>query len=161
MLRNYSVEAMHNTVEEYSNLVYRLCLVYLKNHFDAEDAYQEVFIKVIEKAPLFTDENHKKAWLIRVTSNHCKSILRNKKNKNETALEKDEISYADKKNDNELLQYIFTLPLNYRKVLYLYYYEGYSTKEISVILKTRDATVRTWLKRARESLKKVMGGGVL
>jgi len=158
MLHNYNIEVMRNTIDEHSDMVYRLCLVYLRNRFDAEDSYQEVFIKIIEKAPIFINENHKKAWIIRVTSNHCKNIIRSKKIKYEVTLDENQVSYIDKKDDNELMQYILKLPLNYRNVLYLYYYEDYSTKEISSLLKVKDATIRTWLKRARENLKDMMGG---
>lgn len=146
------------TIDNYSNMVYRICLMYLKNQLDSEDAYQEIFIKIIEKSPIFTNENHRKAWIITVTTNHCKNILKKKTYYQTINFDENIITPTNNKEDNDILSIIFTLPLNYRNVIYLYYYEGYSTKEISKILNKREATIRTWLKRARESLKIMMGG---
>ncbi len=156
MLQDVKENFIQTVIDEYSNAVYKLCIIYLKNYHDAEDAVQEVFIKIIEKAPSFSSDGHKKAWIIKVTINHCKNILKRKKH--ETMLDDNLASYVEKFDNKEILQSIFDLPLNYRNVVYLYYYEGYSTKEISYILKKRDATIRTWLKRARDSLKEVIGG---
>lgn len=146
------------TIETYSDMVYRICLLYLKNRLDAEDAYQEVFIKIMEKAPLFKDEEHKKAWIIAVTINQCKNMLKKQKYRYALSLDENLIPCVQENEDKEILHIIFKLPLNYRNVIYLYYFEGYSTKEISVILKQKDTTIRTWLKRARESLKMMLGG---
>ncbi|MDD2435666.1 MAG: sigma-70 family RNA polymerase sigma factor [Bacilli bacterium] len=146
------------TIEKYSNMIYRICLMYLKNNLDAEDAYQEIFIKIMEKSPIFVNENHQKAWIITVTTNHCKNILK-KRTYYKTITYDDNINIPiNDKEDKEILSIIFTLPLNYRNVIYLYYYEGYSTKEIAKILHKRESTIRTWLKRARESLKILIGG---
>ncbi len=145
-------------IEKHSDMVYRICLMYLKNCLDAEDAYQEIFIKIMEKAPKFENDNHQKAWIIKITNNHCKNILR-KRNFFQMLTYDDNINIpVTNNNDNEILRIIYTLPLNYRNVIYLYYYEGYSTKEIAKMLHIPDATIRTWLKRARESLKILIGG---
>lgn len=159
MLQRYNEYQIQLVIDQYSDMVYKLCLVYLKRAHDAEDALQEIFIKIIEKAPYFNNKEHEKAWIITVTCNHCKNILKHKRNKYEIEFDESHISYIENNDDKEILQLIFTLPLNYRNVLYLYYYEGYSTKEISSMLKTKDATVRTWLKRARENMKVLIGGG--
>lgn len=145
------------TIDDYSDMVYRICFVYLKSHSDVEDAFQDIFIKVIEKAPQFVNEGHKKAWIITVTANHCKNILKKRKRENNIAF--DESSIVTKtSNKEDIMPIILNLPLDYRNVIYLYYYEGYSTKEISDMLHKRDATIRTWLKRSREMLKTRMGG---
>ena len=147
-----------STIDTYSDMIYRICLLYLKNRLDVEDAYQEIFIKIIEKVPQFINEEHRKAWIITISSNHCKNVLKYKKYRQTSLLDENLVSSNDSNEDKEILKTIFNLPLNYRNVIYLYYYEGYSTREISTILKQRDATVRTWLKRARESLKIMIGG---
>lgn len=143
-------------IDKYSDMIYRICFIYLRNRFDAEDAYQELVIKIMEKAPHFLNDEHEKAWLIKVTSNHCKNMLRSQKIKRYIVLS-DDIA-ADIPNNDSTLEHILLLPLQYRNVLYLYYYEGYKTKEIAFLLKRREATIRTWLKRARESLKEAIGG---
>jgi RNA polymerase sigma factor (sigma-70 family) len=151
-------DLIKQTIEEYSNTVFRICLMYMRNQLDAEDAFQEIFMKIIEKAPRFNDDEHKKAWIITVASNHCKNLLKKKKYRITIEFNENYLLSNHVDEGNDLLHTIMTLPLNYRNVIYLYYYEGYSTKEISNILNQRDATIRTWLKRARESLKIMIGG---
>lgn len=139
-------------IDTFGNIVYRLCFVYMKNKADADDAYQDVFLKLIEKKPVLQDESHLKAWLLRVTSNHCKNLLRFKRfYRSEEILE--EIPDNPHKED-QLLPLVMKLPLKYRNVLYLFYYEGYQTKEIASLLKTNEATTRTHLKRGKEMLRK-------
>ncbi len=155
---NIDEQHIKETIEKYSDMIYRICLVYLKSSLDAEDAYQEIFIKIIEKVPQFNNENHRKAWIITVTSNHCKNVLRKKTYYRTVSYDENINIISKNQEDKDILSTIFTLPLNYRNVIYLYYYEGYSTKEISKIMQKREATIRTWLKRARESLKILIGG---
>lgn len=157
MLLKCKNETILQIIDTHSNMIYRICLVYLKNRFDAEDAFQELFIKIYEKAPSFLNKEHEKAWVIKVTSNHCKNVLRYNKNKKHILIDEN-ILASEEINEEDTLQHIMKLPLQYRNVLYLYYYEGYSTKEIAAILKKRDATIRTWLKRSREKLKNIIGG---
>lgn len=151
-------EQIQGLIEIHSNMVYRLCLIYLKNKEDAEDAFQDIFIKIIEKAPTFLSKEHEKAWIIRVTCNHCKNVLRFMKYRALISYNENIDKIDDKPYDSELLKDILELPLQYRNVLYLYYYEGYNTKEITNILRKKEATIRTWLKRGREKLKILLGG---
>jgi RNA polymerase sigma-70 factor (ECF subfamily) len=144
-------------IDRHSNMIYRICFVYLKNKYDAEDAFQEVVIRIMEKAPLFQSDEHEKAWIIKVSCNYCKNILKFNASKKHITLKEDAGMQSISFEDNTL-EHILKLPLHYRNVLYLYYYEGYSTKEIASFLKRRDATIRTWLKRAREILKGIIGG---
>jgi RNA polymerase sigma-70 factor (ECF subfamily) len=145
-------------IDRHSNMIYRICFVYLKNKYDAEDAFQEVIIKLMERAPHFQNDQHEKAWIIKVSCNHCKNILNYNTSKKHVAFDED-IGLKTIDTQDNTLEHILNLPLHYRNVLYLYYYEGYSTKEIANILKRRDATIRTWLKRARETLKNIIGDG--
>jgi RNA polymerase sigma-70 factor (ECF subfamily) len=132
--------------------------VYLKNKYDAEDAFQEVVIKIMQKAPHFQNDEHEKAWIIKVSCNHCRNIIKANTSKKHVTFN-EEVALQTTNFEDNTLEHILNLPLHYRNVLYLYYYEGYSTKEMASILKRRDATIRTWLKRARETLKGIIGDG--
>ena len=151
-------EVVETIIDKYSDTIFKICMVYLKNKPDAEDALQEVFVKVIEKAPKFNSDNHQKAWIIRVASNHCRNVLKSKKYRIAVSLDENILADDSSTEDKEILHAIFNLPLDYRKVIYLYYYEGYSTKEIAAITAKRESTIRSNLKRAREKLKQGLGG---
>ena len=145
-------------ISKHADLVFRLCMVYLKNKADAEDAFQDIFIKLFEKNPRFNDEEHIKAWLIKSTTNHCKNMLGSYWNKIRVSIDDVVIPIEDKK-DVDLVNYVTKLPFKYKTVIYLYYYEGYNTLEISKLLNIKEATVRTQLKRGREILKKDLRTG--
>lgn len=138
-------------MEKYGDMVYRLSIVYLKNSHDADDAYQEVFLRLFNSSPSFESEEHRKAWLITVTANYCKNILRSVWFRRTDAL--DETFPSPDIPENDVTAEVMKLPLKYRRVLYLHYYEGYSTEEIGEIISQNPATVRTQLKRGRELLK--------
>ena len=140
-------------ITKYADLVFRLCIVYLKNRADAEDAFQDIFIKLFKKNNEFNDEEHIKAWLIKCTTNHCKNILGSYWNKFRVSID-NVVLPIEVKQDHELIKYVMKLPVKYKAVIYLYYYEGYSSLETSKILNIKEATVRTQLKRGREILKK-------
>ena len=145
-------------ISKYADLVFRLCIVYLKNTADAEDAFQNIFIKLFEKSPSFNDEEHLKAWLIKCTTNHCKNMLGTYWNRYRVSID-DVLLPIEDKQDEQLVKYVMKLPFKYKTVIFLYYYEGYSTLEISEILNIKDATVRTHLKRGRDLLKKELYNG--
>ena len=141
--------------EKYVDCVYRVCFMFLKNTLDAQDAVQNVFIKLINQNKTFENENHLKAWLITVAKNECKNTLRHwffTKRANNEELQK--VTYSDK--TDSLINEILRLPDKYKLPLYLYYYEGYSTEETAKILEINHSTLRTNLKKAREKLKKMM-----
>lgn len=145
-------DCVSQIISRHADMVYRLCIVYLKNKADAEDAFQDIFLKVFEKCPSFNDEEHLKAWLIRCTINHCKNVLGSFWHRNRATLD-DILASVTRDDDKEVIQYVMQLPITYRSVIYLHYFEGYSTKEIAAMLNIKDATVRTRLKRGRELLK--------
>lgn len=157
MLQRYDEDSILRMIDKHSNMIYKICFVYLKNRFDAEDAFQELIIKIMEKAPHFLSDEHEKAWIIKVSGNHCKNVIKSKKLKNYIVYN-DNITLNQPVVEDNTLEHILELPLRYRNVLYLYYYEGYSTREIALLLKRREATIRTRLRRARENLKIVIGG---
>ncbi len=139
--------------DKYSAMIYRICAIRLGSKQDAEDAVQNVFIKLYYKAPDFATDEEEKAWLIRVAINACKDSQKSFWNKKTVSLEAAaNVSYAATENVEKLID-IFDLPPKYRTVLQLFYYEGYSVKEIAKIMKISEKTVTSHLCRARKRLK--------
>lgn len=135
--------------------VYRIAMLMLNNVSDAEDAVQNVFLKYIEKGSSFEDIEHEKAWFITVTRNYCKDQLKNFWKRNVDMGDIPE-QIQEEEQDNELLEHIMKLPDKYKEVIYLFYYEDYSIKEMSKILDRKESTIQTQLKTARDKLKKVI-----
>lgn len=136
-------------VKAYSDSMLRAAYSVLKSTEDAEDAVQEVFLKLLQKKPQFRNSEHEKAWLLRVTINISKNMMKSLSRSSLPVTE--EIPCSDEK--SELLAVVMSLPERYRTVIHLYYYEGYSIKETAAILKLPTATVGTRLARARNLLK--------
>lgn len=137
---------------QYSSMLYRICIIYLCNKEDVEEAMQEAFIKLIYKSPKFTDDKHEKAWLIRVTTNICKDMLRSVWQKRVIKMDCIE-NYYDNISEIHIMEEIFKLPAKYKDVIYLYYYEEYNIKEIANILKIKESAIKMRLKRGRDMLK--------
>lgn len=140
------------TVEKYSNMVYRLAYFYTNSKYDADDIYQDVFLKYLQNKKQFQNEEHKKAWLIKVTINSCKKMWLSSWKRKITSINDDEIKF-EMKEDIGLYNEIKKLSKKYRIVIHLFYYEQYSIKDISRILKQKESTIRTWLTRARRILR--------
>lgn len=147
---------MINAVNAYADLIYRIAFQNLGNRSDAEDTVQEVFIKLL-KAPSFQDDTHMKAWLIRITINLCKDLKKSAWHRKTTSLI--ENSSCCTQEQQEIMDEIWRLPVKYRNVIYLYYYEEYTISEISEILNVRKNTVNSWLVRARKNLKGILISG--
>ncbi|MDF2535642.1 MAG: polymerase, sigma-24 subunit, subfamily [Bacillales bacterium] len=145
--------------DQYCRLVYKIAFIHLGNKADSEEAVQEVFIKLFRKAPEFHDSEHEKAWLIRVTSNHCKNILRSFWRKRVTKLD-DLSSFFECQKNLEKAQLIINLPTKYKTIMHLFYYDGYSVKEVSEIMKISESAVKMRLKRGREMLKMELEGDI-
>ena len=139
------------TVEKYSDMVYRLAYSYTNSKYESDEIYQEVFLKYLQSKKEFKNEEHKKAWLIRVTINSCKKLWLSSWKRKVIPLD-DEIKF-EMEEDIGLYNEIKKLPKKYRVVIHLFYYEQYSVKDISKILKQKESTIRTWLTRARKLLK--------
>ncbi len=150
-------EYLNYMVEKYANMVYRIALTRTNNKSDSEDIFQEVFLRVTKKMPVFENEEHEKAWIIRVTINCSNSLLSSAWNKKTQALEEN-IEFETKQR-HDVYYEVAKLPVKYRTVIYLFYYEGYKINEISKILNTNESTVKTWLARAREKIKENMNEG--
>lgn len=144
-------------IEKYSDMVYRIALTRCGCIENAEDIFQDVFIKLSEKMPNFESEEHEKSWLIRVTINLTKNMNNSSWNKKVITL--DENIKFETKEESDVFSSVCELPQNYRTVIYLLYYEGYKIKEIAKLMKTKEGTVKTWAFRAREILKQKLEGG--
>lgn len=145
-------------IEKYSDMVYKIALTRCGNLENAEDIFQEVFIKFSEKMPKFKSEEHEKAWLIRVTINLTKNIQNSAWNKKVTSQLDDNMIFETTE-EIDVFSAVCELPQNYRTVIYLLYYEGYKVCEIAKMMKTREGTIKTWAFRAREILKQKLEGG--
>ena len=151
-------QELSRVIDLYSDMVRRLCVLYLKNYSDTEDIFQTVFLKFFVRSKGFESLQHEKAWFIRVTINACKDLLKSFFRKKTVSME--EISMIIGKNDvesNFIIQAVSSLPDKYKEVVYLYYYEGYSAVEIGEILHKNVNTVYTLLSRAKQMLKNQLG----
>jgi len=138
---------------EYIDLVYRIAFMLVKNAAEAEDISQSVFLRLVKNKEPYENHDHLKAWLIVTTQNCSKDFLKSSWNKKRIPIDKDIVSVDEQLASYELREKILSLPDKYKIPLYLYYFEGYKTKEISSILKIKHATVRTRLKTAKIKLK--------
>lgn len=153
-----SINGFREFYETYSQMAYRVCLMYMKNQYDAEDAMQMVFTKLIEKAPCFENEHQEKAWIVITSANTCKSLLRRHSRRDISIDELTAEIPSAKGECGEVLSAVMNLPYKYKSTIYLYYYEGYSCSEIAEMLNTKESTVRSYLYRGREKLKVYLGG---
>lgn len=145
---------LEKNINKYKNMVYRLAFTYLKNSHDADDITQEVFLKYVTLDKTFQSDEHLKSWLITVTINHCKNLLKSSWFKKTQPLDEN-IQFEQQKNSN-LYHAVMTLSKDYRTVIYLFYYEDYSTKEIASMLGKNESTIRSHLARARKKLKNIL-----
>lgn len=154
-----SEEAVREAIDRYADMVKRICIIHLKNEADTEDIFQTVFLKYAMSDVAFTNETHEKAWLIRVTLNACKDLLKSFFRKRTVPLD----AYVEQNGivdaaHSEVLEAVLSLPEKYRRVVYLHYYEGYTAPEIAEILGIKENTVYTQLTRGRALLRDVLGG---
>ncbi len=141
-------------IEKYHGTVFRAAYSYVKNREDAEDIVQEVFLRLYSKDMSFETDENAKAWLIRVSINLAKDTLKSAWLKGRTELSGD-IPYENEK-ESVMLDCIHRLKPDYCSVILLFYYEGYSVKEIADILKCSPSLVTTRLSRARKQLKAML-----
>ena len=139
--------------EQHLDMVYRIALNWFRNPADAEDAAQTAMLKLWQADTKFTDEEHLRRWLARVTLNACRDMARSPWRRHTVSLEElPEPAFSDEER-RTIYRAVMTLPGKYRVPLYLYYYEGYSVAEIGELLHLNVATVQTRLARARGKLK--------
>ena len=143
--------------DEYAAMVYRLAMVYLGCHADAEDVVQEAFLRLLCKAPEFTSAEHEKRWLLRVTVNLCRDCLKGFWRKRAVTLEAD--CPMREPASFDVADAVVRLPEKYKAPIHLHYYEGYSVAEISDILGLSQSAVKMRMKRGRDMLKLEMEDG--
>ena len=146
-------ERLEQIFRDYYQLIYRVAFSQVKNHADAEDITQEVFLKIIR--------HDERAWIVRVTINLCRDLLKSKWHKTSVSME--EVSEAQRGScenfteiQDDMMWAVLQLPEKYRNCLYLFYYEDYSIKEIAQSLEMPENTVKTNLKRGRQALKEFL-----
>lgn len=141
-------------VQKYSNTVFRAAYQYCGNKSDAEDVVQNTFMKLLEKEECFADDEQAKFWLIRVAMNECKSLWRTSWKRKVTSMEDLSAEPAFVMPERSELYYaVRELPVKYRQVVHLYYFEDYSVREIAGIMKLSETAVQNRLLRARQKLK--------
>lgn len=140
--------------DRYIDTVYRLALSRTKSPQNAEDITQDVFVKLISANKKFENEEHLKAWLLRVTVNLTKDLFASAWFKRNTELDDDILYTPEEKSD--LYYVVMNLPVKYRTVIHLHYYEGYSVEEISKITGAAAGTVKSQLHRGRSMIKDLM-----
>ena len=139
--------------EEFVDDIFRLCYSFMKNQMDAEDAVQETFLKYFHSDKKFENVEHQKAWLIVTASNHCKDLLKQRWRKAKDLDDYKDIVGEEKVMVDEMMELVIKLPEKYKTAVYLYYYEGYDSREIAHLLHKPDSTIRTYLQKARKLLR--------
>lgn len=152
-------EQLEYLVNTYADTVLRLSYSYLKSVQDAQDVSQTVFIKLFKAKKTFKDKDHEKAFILRVTANVCKDVLKSSWRNRICDIEHcGEIVVTNEETDDSILWAVNQLEDKYRTVIHLHYYEGYKANEIGKIVGVPTPTVHTRLVRGREKLKKILKG---
>lgn len=141
--------------DEYGEMLYRIAYLFVANASDAEDVLQEVFIKLLYSAPQFKSPGHEKAWLIKITQNYCKNLLKSSGWKNTPLDDLQSVPGAAVDTDMRLdvVRQVIALPFKYKSAVILYYYNDYPVAEIAKILNISKSAVKMRLKKGRELLK--------
>lgn len=143
---------INRILQAYGNMLYRTAYLLLGNPHDVQDALQETLLRYMEKAPAFVSGDHEKAWLLRVTANCCKDLLRFQKRHSHLDLDGLKEQLPASKEQSLMLE-LYALPAKWKSALILHYFEGYSVREIGTILGITEAAAKKRLQRAREALK--------
>ena len=144
-------------IETYFNMVYKLALSQTKSKTSADDVTQEVFLRYLKNTKHFESEEHRKAWLIRVTLNCSKNVFSNAWFQKTVPLSEELV--FEEQETGEVYYAVLELPLKYRSVIHLFYYEDLSVEEISTVLNRPQSTVKSQLFRGRELLRSKLNGG--
>jgi RNA polymerase sigma-70 factor (ECF subfamily) len=155
-------EHIDDVIERYSSMVYKIAFTKTRTRHDAEDVYQEVFLRYIKSARAFDSEEHRKAWLIRVTLN-CANKLLSSSWFSQTEPLDENLAHPDQSmlgdDERDLWRAVKNLPDKYKTVVYLFYCENMTTAQIAKTLRTSEGNVRVRLSRARKMLKIDLEGG--
>ena len=145
-------EDIRKAVLKYSDMLYKICIVILCNEHDVQDAIQDTICRYMEKKPNFRDEEHEKAWLIRVATNISRDMIRFRIRHPKVSIDELENSLVAPE-QKETLKELLELPVKQKMVIYLHYVEGYHIKEIADILGITEGAVKMRLQRGRELMK--------
>jgi len=156
LARGKTATTFEEVYERQFNMVYRVCFSYMKNPADTEDTVSQVFEKLLKNGLSFRDIEHEKAWLLRTAINQCKDNFKSWRRNLENIDDYENLEAENDLPDNEVLKAVLGLPERYKDVIYLYYYEGYSTAEVAEILKRPQSTIRSHMREARILLKGVL-----
>jgi RNA polymerase sigma-70 factor (ECF subfamily) len=152
----------NDVIARYGAMVYRLAYARLQNRHDADDIFQEVFLRYVRRAPIFENVEHGKAWFLRTTLNCCKNFWMSawhRRTEPLTEIPEQPFEY-EWEETQALAQGLAELPMKYRTVLHLYYYEDLTAEEIGRLLHSPAGTVRMQLSRGRVLLKEKLEGGM-
>lgn len=141
-------------VAVYSDPILRLCLSYSLSREDAQDICQDIFLKLLERKQQFEDENHERAFILRMAINACKNLLKSAGRRRVVPMDHAQQIPAPDHEVDELIELIRSLPQHYGVVVYLFYYEGYSLDEIAKLCGCTPAAARKRLSRSRNLLRK-------
>ncbi len=153
-----SEQEVNTAIDRYSDIIKRLCMIHLKNYADTEDIFQTVFLKYVLSSVCFENEEHEKAWFIKVTLNACRDLIKSFFRSKTISIDEiinlpGELPHENK----EILEAILSLPPKYKDIVYLHYYEGYTAVQISKIFKKNVNTVYTLITRSKQMLKEKLG----
>lgn len=154
-------EYIRRVVEDYSPMLLRLAMTRSLSTADAEDAVQEVFLRLLTQLPRFRDGEHERAWLIRTTIHRASDLRKAAANRTLPLEEADVVAMPEEAESSPILSAVQALPEKYSTVIHLYYYEGYTIKEIAKLLGLPTPTVGTRLSRGREKLRKLLEEEIL
>lgn len=157
----YGEKDIREAVIKYSDTLYKVCIVILCNEHDVQDAIQDTFCRYLEKKPEFRDEEHEKAWLIRVATNICRDMIRFRIRHPKVSIDEVENTLVAPE-EKEILKELLELPVKQKTVIYLHYVEGYQIKEIADILGITESAVKLRLLRGRKQMRDAvsMEGGI-
>lgn len=148
---------LERTVAEYGDSIYRVALQYTRHTADAEDVLQEVLLERFRTRQTFLSPEHERRWLLKVTVNKCRNLHRSRLRRPDLPLDGAlELCAPPEPDYRPLYDAVNALPPKHRLAVDLFYFEGCSTAEIAEIAGAREATVRTWLRRARLKLKELL-----
>ncbi|MBE7043181.1 MAG: sigma-70 family RNA polymerase sigma factor [Ruminococcaceae bacterium] len=152
-----AVVSDQTVIETYFNMVYKLALSQTKNKTSADDVTQEVFLRYLKHSAKFESDEHRKAWLIRVTLNCSKNVFSNAWFQKTVPLSEELV--FEEQETGEVYYAVLELPVKYRSVIHLFYYENLSVEEIASVLGKPPSTIKSQLFRGREMLRSKLKGG--
>lgn len=148
-------EYFSQAYERCADDMYRMCLIYMKNKYDAEEAVSEAFIRLMQSKPRFENHAHEKSWLIKTAVNICKNMNKSSWARN-VVHDEDVLQYMTCKEEISIMEEVLSLPPKYRMIIYLHYYQGYKAAEIAEMTGINESTILSRLARGRRKLKDIL-----